>query len=167
MSVTSQITGNSTVCSIVCSGWQKKNRSSTLLAFCDGNHHWSMDSPQQGPMVREVVSCLGITMMGGSWCEMRWNCILRIRHARPLHQPVSLSARSLARFDSCDRPSNLTQIGFKLSIFRPCDLEIWRMIPKTKIRHVFYTTSSFVYHFISINEFKLELQSGNTQSGSN
>ena len=27
-------------------------------------------------------------------------------------------------FDSCDRPSNLTQIGFKLSIFRPCDLEI-------------------------------------------
>ena len=33
-------------------------------------------------------------------------------------------------FDSCDRPSNLTQIGFKLSIFRPCDLEIWWMTPK-------------------------------------
>ena len=27
-------------------------------------------------------------------------------------------------FDSCDRPSNLTQIGFKSSIFQPCDLEI-------------------------------------------
>ena len=38
--------------------------------------------------------------------------------------------------------------------------------PRKKIRHVFYTTS-FVYHFISINEFKLELQSRNTQSGSN
>ena len=35
------------------------------------------------------------------------------------------------------------------------------------IRHVFYTTSSFVYHFRSINEFKLELQSENAQSGSN
>ena len=35
------------------------------------------------------------------------------------------------------------------------------------IRHVFYTISSFVYHFISISEFKLELQSRNTQSGSN
>ena len=35
------------------------------------------------------------------------------------------------------------------------------------IRHVFYTTSSFVYHFISISEIKLELQSGNTQFGSN
>ena len=35
------------------------------------------------------------------------------------------------------------------------------------IRHVFYTTSSFVYHFRSINEFKLELESGNAQFGSN
>ena len=31
------------------------------------------------------------------------------------------------------------------------------------IEHLFYTTSSFVYHFKSISEFKLELQSGNTQ----
>ena len=33
-------------------------------------------------------------------------------------------------FDSCDRPSNLTQIGFKSSIFQPCDLEIWLMTSK-------------------------------------
>ena len=39
--------------------------------------------------------------------------------------------------------------------------------PRKIIRHVFYTTSSFVYHFISISEFKLELQSGNAQFGSN
>ena len=38
--------------------------------------------------------------------------------------------------------------------------------PRKIIRHVFYTTSSFVYYFISVSEFKLELQSGNTQSGS-
>ena len=69
-------------------------------------------------------------------------------------------------FDSCDQPSNLTQIGFKSSIFHPCDLEIWWMTRKI-IRHDFYTTSSFVYHFRSISEFKLELQSGNAQSGSN
>ena len=66
-------------------------------------------------------------------------------------------------FDSCNRPSNLTQIGFKSSICHPCDLEIWWMI----IRHVFYTTSSFVYHFLSISEFKLQLQSGKAQSGLN
>ena len=39
--------------------------------------------------------------------------------------------------------------------------------PQQIIRHVFYTTSSFVYHLISISEFKLELQYGNAQSGSN
>ena len=45
----------------------------------------------------------------------------------------------------------------------------WNLMddPKKIIRHVFYTTSSFVYHFRSISEFKLELQSENTQFGSN
>ena len=33
-------------------------------------------------------------------------------------------------FDSCDRSSNQTQIGFKSPIFRLCDLEIWWMSPK-------------------------------------
>ena len=33
--------------------------------------------------------------------------------------------------------------------------------------HLFYATSSFVHYFVAIGEFKLELQSGNAQSGSN
>ena len=37
---------------------------------------------------------------------------------------------------------------------------------KTK-GHLLYATSSFVYHFIPIGEFKFELQSGNAQFGSN
>ena len=39
--------------------------------------------------------------------------------------------------------------------------------PWKTIGHLFYGTSSFVHHFVAIGEFKLELQSGNTQSGSN
>ena len=58
---------------------------------------------------------------------------------------------------------NLGQIR---RFLEPCDLEIWRMTSKT-IGHLFYATSSFVHHFIAIGEFKLELQSGNAQSGSN
>ena len=58
-------------------------------------------------------------------------------------------------FDSCDRPI----------IFRRVTLKFDRS--RKIIRRDFYTTSSFVYHFISISEFKLELQSGNAQSGSN
>ena len=34
------------------------------------------------------------------------------------------------------------------------------------IGHLFYATSSFVHHFIVMGEFKLELQSWNTQFGS-
>ena len=39
--------------------------------------------------------------------------------------------------------------------------------PSKTIGQLFYATSSFVQHFIAIGEFKLELQSGNAQSGSN
>ena len=38
--------------------------------------------------------------------------------------------------------------------------------PWKTIGHLFYTTSSFVHHFKSIGEFKLELQSRNAQFGS-
>ena len=38
--------------------------------------------------------------------------------------------------------------------------------PWKTIGHLFYATSSFVQHFVPIGEFKLELQSGNAQSGS-
>ena len=39
--------------------------------------------------------------------------------------------------------------------------------PCKKIGHLFYATSSFVHLFVPIGEFKLKLQSGNAQSGSN
>ena len=39
--------------------------------------------------------------------------------------------------------------------------------PSKTIGHLLYATSSFVPHFIAIGEFKVELQSGNAQSGSN
>ena len=39
--------------------------------------------------------------------------------------------------------------------------------PCKRIGHLFYATSSFVHHFILIGEFKLKLQSGNAQFGSN
>ena len=38
--------------------------------------------------------------------------------------------------------------------------------PWKTIGHLFYATLSFLYHFVPIDEFKLELQSGNAQFGS-
>ena len=45
------------------------------------------------------------------------------------------------------------------------DLEIWLMTSKNNIASLL-TTSSFMHHFKSIGEFKLELQSRNAQFGS-
>ena len=42
------------------------------------------------------------------------------------------------------------------------DIWLWKTIG-----HLFYATSSFAHHFVAIGEFKLELQSGNAQFGSN
>ena len=39
--------------------------------------------------------------------------------------------------------------------------------PSKTTGHLIYATSSFVYHFVPIGEFKFELQSGNAQFGSN
>ena len=39
--------------------------------------------------------------------------------------------------------------------------------PWKTIGHLFHATSSFVHHFVAIGEFKLELESGNAQFGSN
>ena len=61
----------------------------------------------------------------------------------------------------------LLKLDSNLRFFSPCDVEIWWMTPPKKIGHLFYTTSSFVHYFKSISAFKLELQSGNVQFGSN
>ena len=45
----------------------------------------------------------------------------------------------------------------------PLKFDVW---PQKLTGHLFYTTSSFVYHFKSIGEVKLKLHSGNAQFGS-
>ena len=62
--------------------------------------------------------------------------------------------------------SGNAQFGWKSTICIPVTLifDVW---PWKTIGHLFYATSSFVHHFVAIGEFKLELQSGNTQFGSN
>ena len=62
--------------------------------------------------------------------------------------------------DSCDWPSNLTQIGFKSLIFQP--VWPWNLMddPKKIVGHLVNSTPSFVPHVKSISVFKQELQSG-------
>ena len=71
-------------------------------------------------------------------------------------------------FESCDRPivrkhPIWVKIGDVLSGVT-LKFDGW---PCKTIGHLFYAVSNFVQHFIAIREFKLELQSGNPQFGSN
>ena len=57
-------------------------------------------------------------------------------------------------------------IWVKINVFLPHVTLKFNRWPWKKIGHLFYTTSSFVHHFKAMDEFKLELQSGNVQFGS-
>ena len=59
-----------------------------------------------------------------------------------------------------------TQFGSKLAIFLSCVTLKFEGWPWKTIGHLLYAASIFVYHFIAISEFNLELQSGNAQFGS-
>ena len=59
-------------------------------------------------------------------------------------------------FDSCDRPSNFTQYGFKLMIIQP--VRPWNLPADFKNNgHLFYAASNYVHHSKTIGEFKLGL----------
>ena len=57
-------------------------------------------------------------------------------------------------------------IWVKIGNFLSCVTLKFDGWPCETIGHLCYATSSFVYHFIPIGEFKFELQSGNAQFGS-
>ena len=58
-------------------------------------------------------------------------------------------------------------IWFKIDDFMSCVTLKFEGWPWKRTGRLYYATSSYVHHFIAIGEFKLELQSGNAQSGSN
>ena len=71
-------------------------------------------------------------------------------------------------FKSCDWPTvrkrpiwvKIGDVLYHVTL----QFDVW---PWKTIGHLFYATSSFVHHFVAIGDFKLELQSGNAQFGSN
>ena len=98
-------------------------------------------------------------------------------------QGICKNKANLKEFDSCDRPINITQIGYKSSFF----LWPWNLMDDLKkfgsnlviflsrvtlkfhgwpwkaTGHLFQTRSSFVLHFKVMDALKLELQPGKSQ----
>ena len=84
------------------------------------------------------------------------------------YHPTHLKQGKSEGFESCDRPivrkhPIWVKIGDVLSRVT-LKFDGW---PYKTIGHLSFAVSSFVQHFIAIGEFKLELQSGNAQFGSN
>ena len=114
------------------------------------------------------------------YMQLFWNLILKIQGQGSFHVDQTMHTWDMSKrvfdleqgksegFESCDRP-----------IVRKC--AIWVKIgdvssrvtlkfdgwPWKTIGHLSFAVSSFVEHFIAIGDFKLDLQSGNTQFGSN
>ena len=97
----------------------------------------------------------------GKNCEVEKFSVWNTWSVFSQEHPVMSQQGKSEGFDSCDRHSNLTQIGFKSSIFQL--VWTWNLMddPRETIGHLFYGTLSFLHHFVAIGEYKLELQSGN------
>ena len=124
------------------------------------NSNWSC-CPET-PNLSQILRFLGL-------CDLEiWHMTLKNKNRAPL----------LCYFKLCAsfHSHRWIQAGvtvWKLSIWVKIDdffsrvtlqFDVW---PWKTIGHLFYATWSFVHHFVAIGEFKLELQSGNAQSGSN
>ena len=101
------------------------------------------------------------------WPSTSWNVYLRCSVKRNTMQTFVKQGKSEG-FESCDRPIvRKRPIWVKIGdVLHRVTLKFdgW---PWKTIGHISFAVSSFVQHFIAIGEFKLELQSGNAQFGSN
>ena len=125
--------------------------------FVNSNWSYSPETPNSGqiPMIFRAVRPWNLTddlakQQGTSSMLLQALCII----SYPLVNSIWVTIRKRSiRVKIDDFLSRVTK-------------KFYGWLSKT-IGLLFYATSSFVHHFVPIGEFKLELQSGNAQFGSN
>ena len=107
-------------------------------------------------------STLFFSRVADKFYRWPWKTIRQLFYATAsfVHPLVSIGEFKL------ELQSGNDQFGQIRRFLEACDLEIRWMTLKNN-RAPFYATSSVVHNFVAIGEFKLELQSGNAQPGSN
>ena len=120
----------------------------------DSNRSYSPELPKSGKS-GGFLSCVTFKFHGWPWKTLR-------------HPPILVYFKLCASFHShrwiqtwvtVRKPRNRVKIGN----FLPHVTSIFDKWSWKTIGHLFYATSSFVYHSTAVSEFKLELQSGNAQ----
>ena len=103
-----------------------------------------------------------------SLCDLEIWCMTLINNTAPLLYDIKLCVSfQIHRWIQTKVTVRKRSIRVKIGDFLSCVTLKFDGWPWKTIGHLFYTTSSFMQHFVAIGEFKLELQSGNAQSGSN
>ena len=101
-------------------------------------------------------------------CDLEiWWITLENRRAPLLYYTKLCASFQIHRWIQIGVTVRKRSIWVKIGNFLPCVTLKFDRWPCKTIGPLFYATSSFVYHFIPIGEFKFELQSGNAQFGSN
>ena len=95
-----------------------------------------------------------------------WWITLENNRAPLLHYIKLCASFQIHRWIETEATVRKRSIWVKIGDFLSCVTLKFDGWPWKTIGHLFYTTPSFVHHFKSICEFKLELQSGNPQIGS-
>ena len=107
------------------------------------------------PPVPSISRCIHIVYRHKKVSEYQWSNFIYNCNSTFLHYVHCKDALLDCSAPGGERCESLTRVTLKF--------DGW---PWKTIGLLFYTTSSFVHHFVAIGEFKLELQSGNAQFGS-
>ena len=144
----------------------KNNRTPLLCYFklCAAFHsHWWI---QTGVTVRERPIWVKIDDFLAVWPWNLTDDLEKQQGTSPKHYQAICIISSPYVNSIWSYSPETAKLGQIRRFLEPCDLEIWWMTLKNN-KPLFCATSSFVQHSVAIGEFKLELQYGNAQSGSN
>ena len=123
----------------------------------NSNLSYSPETPNLGPIRRFLAPCdLKISRMTLKNNRAPFLCYFKLCASFHTHWWFKISITVRKRSIRVKIDDFLCRVTLKF--------DGW---PSKSKGHLFYATSSFVQHFKAIGEFKLELQSGNAQSGSN
>ena len=99
-------------------------------------------------------------------CNLTYDLEKQLGTSSVLHQALCIISKPLVNSNWSYSPET-ANLGLNIDDFFSrvtLQFDVW---PWKTRGHLFYSTSSFVHHLVAIGEFKLELQSRNSQFGSN
>ena len=115
------------------------------------------------------MKLLGTIAIFSKWytvCSVKWFIwSMTCNHTKPTYIVFKLNVNKANLRDLIAATSLVISHWIQIVNFSTCVTVKFDGWPRKTIWHFFYTTPSFVHHFISIGEFKLDLQSRNAQFG--